>query len=64
MTKLIAAVESGEIDLDYMTNINASSFCRVPMNTNHHTAQWEQAEDLEAFVQARKELKWLVWSTE
>lgn len=53
MSELIAAVESGEFDIDDTTSMDSVPYCRVCMNGSHRTSQCEQVKDLKAFIRAR-----------
>lgn len=54
MTMLVAAVESGELHLDDITNMNAATFCRVFMSNIHRTLQREQVRHLKTSVHTWK----------
>lgn len=52
-TNLIAALESGEFDIDDTAIMDSVPYFRVCMNDNHQMSKCTQIEDLKNFISTR-----------
>lgn len=50
---LVAAVESGEFDLDDATSMDSTPFCRVCLNNNHKNSKFQQFKNIATFIRTR-----------
>lgn len=53
VSKVVAAVKSGELDLDETTSMDSKTSCRVCLNDKQKTSRWQQMNKTAIFCRIR-----------